>query len=139
MTVNPDGSCNTYYYADNYDYFYDEYGNRLTEKYCNVSGGFNEDGSCKTYSSVIPNEYPDEYYACSDRKGTKCNSCIGGYYLKNNACVNSEKGCGAGYAEYNNKCWEELPFSKKQWTPAEAAQWLKDTDNTVIMTFKVNR
>ena len=45
--------------------------------------------------------------------------------------------CATGYAEYKNKCWSELPFANKRWTPAEANQWLHDgNDNFVIITFK---
>ncbi len=45
--------------------------------------------------------------------------------------------CSAGYADYNGNCYSQLPFSKKRWTPAEAAQWLHDgNDNFVVLTFK---
>ena len=50
-----------------------------------------------------------------------------------NSCV---KSCPSGYADYKNECWEELPFSKKRWTPAEAAEWLNENDNMVTITFK---
>ena len=45
--------------------------------------------------------------------------------------------CASGYADYNGNCYAQLPFSKKRWTPAEAAQWLHDgNDNFVVITFK---
>ena len=42
-----------------------------------------------------------------------------------------------GQVPYNNQCWDEYPFAKKRWTPAEANEWLHDgNDNFVIITFK---
>ena len=42
-----------------------------------------------------------------------------------------------GQVPYDNKCWDEYPFAKKRWTPAEAAEWLHDgNDNFVVITFK---
>ena len=42
-----------------------------------------------------------------------------------------------GQVPYNNQCWDEYPFAKKRWTPAEANQWLHDgNDNFVVITFK---
>ncbi|MBR3501521.1 MAG: leucine-rich repeat domain-containing protein [Alphaproteobacteria bacterium] len=52
----------------------------------------------------------------------------------------SESDCYAnGQVYWDNACVDEYPFAKKHWTPAEAAEVLKDTDNEIIMTFKVNR
>ena len=42
-----------------------------------------------------------------------------------------------GQVPYNNQCWDEYPFAKKRWTPAEANEWLHDgNDNFVVITFK---
>ena len=42
-----------------------------------------------------------------------------------------------GQVPYDNKCWDEYPFARKRWTPAEAAEWLHDgNDNFVVITFK---
>ncbi len=42
-----------------------------------------------------------------------------------------------GQVPYENKCWDEYPFARKRWTPAEAAEWLHDgNDNFVVITFK---
>ena len=42
-----------------------------------------------------------------------------------------------GQVPYDNQCWNEYPFAKKRWTPAEASKWLHDgNDNFVVITFK---
>ena len=41
-----------------------------------------------------------------------------------------------GQVPYKDQCWNEFPFAKKKWTPAEAVKWLKEDDNTVTITFK---
>ena len=63
------------------------------------------------------------------------------YYWSGIECarrnIDGSINCADGYAEYKNKCWAELPFSKKRWTPAEANEWLHDgNDNFVVITFK---
>ncbi len=63
------------------------------------------------------------------------------YYWSGTECarrnIDGSINCASGYAEYKNKCWDELPFAKKRWTPAEANQWLHDgNDNFVVITFK---
>ena len=67
--------------------------------------------------------------------------CTGNYGWNGASCArkddNGNVACAAGYAGYQGKCWSELPFAKKHWTPAEAAQWLHDgNDNFVVITFK---
>ena len=89
---------------------------------------------------------------CGDRfakNGVGCVSdCGTGYTEVNGLCKKnsstgsqvSESDCYAnGQVYWDNACVDEYPFAKKHWTPAEAAQFLKDTDNEIIMTFKVNR
>ena len=46
------------------------------------------------------------------------------------ACYNS------GKVYYKGECLNEYPFARKHWTPAEAAKYLKDDDNEIIITFK---
>ena len=42
-----------------------------------------------------------------------------------------------GYIKVGNYCASpEVTYAKKHYTPAEANQWLKDDDNTVVLTFK---
>ena len=70
---------------------------------------------------------------------TQCDST--NYYWSGKECarrnIDGSINCASGYAEYKNKCWSELPFAKKRWTPAEANQWLHDgNDNFVVITFK---
>lgn len=70
---------------------------------------------------------------------TNCDSA--NYYWSGKTCarrnIDGSINCADGYAEYKNKCWFELPFAKKRWTPAEANEWLHDgNDNFVVITFK---
>ena len=45
-----------------------------------------------------------------------------------------------GYLKIGDKCYSPaVTYAKKHYTPTEANQWLKDTDNTIILTFKINR
>ena len=44
--------------------------------------------------------------------------------------------CKNGQVEYKGQCLDEYPFAKKRYTPAEAAQWLNEDNNTVTLTFK---
>ena len=66
--------------------------------------------------------------------------CTGNYGWKGVSCARKDENgnivCANGYADYKNKCWAELPFSKKKWTPAEANEWLNNDNNTVTITFK---
>ena len=58
-------------------------------------------------------------------------SCTGqGKVLQGKECVAS---CGSSFRLNDGEC------DRIRYTPAEAAQYLKDTDNEIIMTFKVNR
>jgi hypothetical protein len=81
--------------------------------------------------------YSDGYLAKqkgiqSDKKCSaagNCTSCYSGL-LQGGKCVAS---CGASFRLNDGEC------DRIRYTPAEAAQYLKDTDNEIIMTFKVNR
>ena len=42
----------------------------------------------------------------------------------------------SGRVYYKGECLNEYPFARKHWTPAEAAKYLKDDDNEIIITFK---
>lgn len=45
--------------------------------------------------------------------------------------------CAKGQVYWENTCYDEYPFAKKRFTPAEAAEWLHEgNDNFVIITFK---
>ena len=80
-----------------------------------------------------------------------CGGCETGYYKKDGGCVAATDGCGDGYLKKGTSCisaaqgcgasfrLNDGECDRIRYTPAEAAQYLKDTDNTVIMTFKVNR
>ncbi|MBR3501721.1 MAG: hypothetical protein IKO06_02320 [Alphaproteobacteria bacterium] len=58
-------------------------------------------------------------------------SCSGqGMVLQGGKCVST---CGSSFRLNDGEC------DRIRYTPAEAAQYLKDTDNEIIMTFKVNR
>lgn len=62
------------------------------------------------------------------------------YYWSGASCNNKNEGvkCVNGYAKLKDRCVDPLKtFAKKHYTPAEAAQWLRDDDNnTIIITFK---
>ena len=61
-------------------------------------------------------------------------TCINGYKKSKNNCINCSV---ANKVEWNGECYDEYPFAKKHYTPAEAAEWLHDgNDNFVIITFK---
>lgn len=45
-------------------------------------------------------------------------------------------GCPQGKVIYKGQCLDEYPFAKKHYTPAEAAQWLNEDNNTITITFK---
>ena len=68
-------------------------------------------------------------FACNDTKN---------HYYNGNTCTrtpaNGKINCvNPSYKENDGYC------DRIRYTPAEAAQYLKDTDNEIIMTFKVNR
>ena len=50
----------------------------------------------------------------------------------------TDASCSAkGQVFWDDSCYDTYPFTKKRWTPAEAAEWLHDgNDNFVIITFK---
>ena len=108
-----------------FSYQYDEFNNVIAEKI--------GDEVINTYS------YSDAYLAKQSTSGSSQNtgaqptaaSCANdGKVLKGNACVSS---CGSSFRLNDGEC------DRIRYTPAEAAQYLKDTDNEIIMTFKVNR
>ena len=66
----------------------------------------------------------------ADAQPTAASCANDGKVLKGNACVSS---CGESFRLNDGEC------DRIRYTPAEAAQYLKDTDNEIIMTFKVNR
>ncbi|MBR3501964.1 MAG: leucine-rich repeat protein [Alphaproteobacteria bacterium] len=57
------------------------------------------------------------------------------YYWSGESCNNKKDGinCAENWKKIEDWC------NRVRYTPAEAAAVLKDTDNTIIMTFKVNR
>ena len=57
------------------------------------------------------------------------------YYWSGSSCNNKKNGinCDENWKQVETWC------NRIRYTPAEAAQYLKDTDNEIIMTFKVNR
>ena len=107
---------------------------------CTISNGKLVCGSCNGYT----------------KSGTGCVTDCGEGYTANaeNQCIKNPEetpeigeqsgnhvptaeSCYAnGQVFYKEQCWDEFPFSKKKWTPAEAAQWLNEDDNTVTITFK---
>ena len=93
---------------------------------------FDEDGR-PTNVDIEPN---GTFTNINIAKDEQCNSAV--YYYSGESCLKRSGGinCAGGYAEYKDKCWSELPFAKKHWTPAEANEWLNEDDNTVTLTFK---
>ena len=86
---------------------------------------------------------------CGKLGGT-CENCGDKYVKSGVGCVTAEN-CGAGYVAdeaskkclcaknkvtYKGQCLDEYPFAKKHYTPAEAAQWLNEDNNTITLTFK---
>lgn len=59
-----------------------------------------------------------------------CNNYAKSNNLSSILCENKEQ------VVWQAHCYDEYPFSRKRWTPAEANEWLKDDDNFVIITFK---
>ena len=98
----------------NYPKYYD-----ITDGYGNKAGG---------------------YYAPTDvsnlaTPATEDNCETGRYYWSGSSCNNKSGGinCAENFKQMETWC------NRIRYTPAEAAKVLKDTDNEVVMTFKVNR
>lgn len=94
------------------------------------------ENNIKEYINIVENT-PIENITYGTANETQCTGNYG--WTGKNCARKDENGnvtCASGYADYKNKCWDELPFSKKHWTPAEAVQWLNEDDNTITITFK---
>ena len=80
----------------------------------------------------------DDYcsiFACSPLCPSKWAGISGNCTVENETLICDS--CHAnGQVPYKDQCWDEFPFAKKKWTPAEAVKWLKEDDNTVTITFK---
>ena len=85
----------------------------------NCGNGYTPDSNTK---QCVKNSAPAQPTAAS------CAS--GGKVLQGKSCVAE---CGSSFRLNDGEC------DRIRYTPAEAAQYLKDTDNEIIMTFKVNR
>ena len=103
---------------------------------------------------VVSNPTPN----CNSYSGGQCRTCKNGYGLSGGVCVattnsttpqegaeqgetgttETEDSCHAkGQVLWDGACMDTYPFTKKRWTPAEAAEWLNDDNNNfVIITFK---
>ena len=97
----------------------DAFGN-ITAEYIN--------GKLVASNSYSPAYLQKQEQECS-AKGS-CTACNEGKFLQAGTCVES---CGESFKLNDGEC------DRIRYTPAEAAQYLKDTDNEIIMTFKVNR
>ncbi|MBR3501712.1 MAG: leucine-rich repeat protein [Alphaproteobacteria bacterium] len=115
----------------------------------------------KENSCVEPSSCTGEYLisgnecikmpGCLDFANGACGGCETGYYKKDGGCVAATDGCGDGYLKKGTSCisaaqgcgssfrLNDGECDRIRYTPAEAAEVLKDTDNEIIMTFKVNR
>ena len=79
----------------------------------------------------VKNSAPEDSSTPSTNAHPTAASCAGdGKVLQGKSCVAE---CGSSFRLNDGEC------DRIRYTPAEAAQYLKDTDNTIIMTFKVNR
>ena len=132
INVFDDSTCENRYYTSDLGF--------SNSNLCVVSDGHLICGSCNGYT----------------KSGTGCVTDCGEGYTANaeNQCIKNPEetpeigeqsgnhvptaeSCYAnGQVFYKEQCWDEFPFSKKKWTPAEAAQWLNEDDNTVTITFK---
>lgn len=100
--------------TDSYTYVYDDYGNIVTEKIGNTI--------------IATHSYSENYLENQKCSATKsCTSCAGSKVLQEKACVST---CGASFKLNDGEC------DRVRYTPAEAAKWLKDDDNTITITFK---
>lgn len=93
----------------------------------------------KALSKYLPNEdFAEgtcEKYCFSGENFETANEsqCIGeNYYWSGTSCNNKKNGikCALNWKRNEDFC------NRIRYTPAEAAQWLKDDDNTVVLTFK---
>lgn len=66
----------------------------------------------------------------------KCKENLKKYGLLNSFADIIPYSCAKGMVMYKDECLDEYPFAKKHWTPAEAAQWLNEDNNTITLTFK---
>ena len=98
----------------NYPKYYD-----ITDSYGNKTGGY--------YAPI------DMSNLVKPASETNCES--GRYYWSGASCNNKKNGinCDENWKQIETWC------NHIRYTPAEAAKVLKDTDNEIIMTFKVNR
>ena len=118
---------------------------RRNEKQCNsVAKYYYSDGKCQVL--------PKTKSACTGTNiewNATDNKCVNKNYTPSQEADNGNTGgdvsgdfnpadCyNKGQVPYNNQCWDEYPFAKKRWTPAEANEWLHDgNDNFVVITFK---
>jgi hypothetical protein len=85
--------------------------------------------------------------ACKRMNEEQCNSALNSkgnkkYYYNGEICKNlpsdsKDMICVGGYAKLKGNCVDPLKtFAKKRYTPAEAAQWLNEDNNTITLTFK---
>lgn len=96
---------------------------KLLEKYKYNSAGDTIDLSGRFFSADETNCDTQNYYW----NGMEC---LKEPVVNNRICV-------GGYAKLRDRCVDPLKtFAKKRYTPAEAAQWLNDDNNIVILTFK---
>lgn len=140
--------------ADSTYYTYDEEtgertGISISDRPFNVGGGSEVSDTTLGYHQVVEGNIVKEYIgevliavnthteagmaaraAKNCGKTKSCTSCSGGKFLQEGVCVAY---CGSSFRLNDGEC------DRIRYTPAEAAQYLKDTDNTIIMTFKVNR
>lgn len=98
-------------------------------KYISVKEGGTCTSMCLPYATFKPvNE-------------SQCNTSVS-YYFNGASCERrpadgSSITCVDGYAKIKGYCVDPLKtFAKKRYTPAEAAQWLNEDNNTVTLTFK---
>ena len=98
-----------------------------------INGGTIEENALARFNSYNPGKYAqctgNDVNACLVEKGLSRN-CGTGKFLQEKTCVSS---CGESFKLNDGEC------DRIRYTPAEAAQVLQDTDNEIIMTFKVNR
>ena len=91
----------------------------------------------REFASKSPN-IPSENITCESASKDQCTG--SDYGWSGTSCVyrgdEGEINCADSYVSWNNECYDEYPFAKKHWTPAEANKWLKDDDNFVVITFK---
>ena len=97
--------------------------------------------SCAALEAKLRNGMYTNHFSYTSDKASCENSGTGMYVWENNVCNRrsgdattsvSESDCyNQGKVFYQDACVDEYPFAKKHWTPAEAAQYLKDTDKSL--------